>query len=132
MKLKVEFKYPAVISSPSRQPGVATKMPTSVAESVEQVRNRLQRSPAETDPSSLGGNPDLVVAELQNLRKKYDAVVEYTVHLTAERDSIVAQLESAQRELNKEKSKKKADVGAGKVERKGFYQVSYLSCFLIS
>jgi vesicle-associated membrane protein-associated protein A len=139
MKLKVEFKYPDVISSPSRQPGVATKMPTSVAESVEQVRSRLQRSPAETDPSSLGGNPDLVVAELQNLRKKYDAVVEYTVHLTAERDSIVAQLESAQRELNKEKSKKKADVGVGKLERKGFYQgfslfvvlASALICFLL-
>ena len=48
----------------------------------------------------------------QNLRKKYDAVVEYTVHLTAERDAIIAQLEASQREVVKEKSRKKGDTGS--------------------
>jgi hypothetical protein len=47
--------------------------------------------------------------ELQNLRKKYDSVVEYTVHLTAERDSIVGQLESAQKELTNRDKRKKID-----------------------
>jgi hypothetical protein len=50
---------------------------------------------------------DAMLAELLSLRKKYDAVVEYTVHLTAERDTIVAQLEEVQREYAKEKSRKK-------------------------
>lgn len=54
-------------------------------------------------------NPEALFNELQTLRKKYDAVVEYTVHLTAERDAIVSQLESSQRELTKEKSKKRSD-----------------------
>jgi hypothetical protein len=34
-------------------------------------------------------NPESIFGELQNLRKKYDAVVEYTVNLTAERDLMV-------------------------------------------
>ena len=41
-----------------------------------------------------------VYIELQNLRKKFDAVVEYTVHLTADRDNIVAQLTETKRELS--------------------------------
>jgi len=77
-------------------------------------------------------NPDSIFSELQALRKKYDAVVEYTVHLTAERDAIVAQLESAQRELNREKTKKKTDgspaAATGKdkgSDKKGTEKVSY-------
>lgn len=45
--------------------------------------------------------------ELEALRKKYDAVVEYTVHLTAERDTIVAQLEEAQKDLSREVAKRR-------------------------
>ena len=62
--------------------------------------------------NSLATNPESIFSELQALRKKYDAVVEYTVHLTAERDAIVAQLESSQRDLSREKAKKKADGSA--------------------
>ena len=58
-------------------------------------------------------NPNVLLAELQALRKKFDAVVEYTVHLTAERDSIFTQLEGAQRELIKEKAKKKTSSSSG-------------------
>lgn len=53
------------------------------------------------------GSAEAVLAELQGLRKRYDAVVEYTVHLTAERDAIIARLEATQKDLIKEKSKKK-------------------------
>ena len=47
-------------------------------------------------------SPESLFAELQNLRKKYDAVVEYTVHLTAERDTIVQRLEETEKELTRE------------------------------
>ena len=73
---------------------------SSISENVEMVRNRLARA-ADGGSSTNGGtdelngltHPENLYAELQNLRKKYDAVVEYTVHLTAERDTIVQRLE---------------------------------------
>lgn len=37
-------------------------------------------------------------------------MVEYTVHLTAERDSVVSQLEEMQKELAREKARKKMEV----------------------
>jgi hypothetical protein len=91
----------------------------SVSENVENVRNRLAASAdanSSAARSSAGDNatsPEAMFAELQALRKKYDAVVEYTVHLTAERDAIVTQLDLSQRELTKEKSKKKGDTAGG-------------------
>lgn len=98
----MEFKYPE-----------ATQIRSTASESVDGTRGRLSRNETGaaiglTATSSLISNsPELIFTELQNLRKKYDAVVEYTVHLTAERDAIVSQLETSQRELVKEKSKKK-------------------------
>eukprot|EP01033_Poteriospumella_lacustris_P000206 gene206-139_t len=110
VKLKVEFIYPDHTPTVSRGPTVSNNIPASVSENVDSVRNRLTRNAAEADSVTASGNPDLIMVELQNLRKKYDAVVEYTVHLTAERDSIVGQLEAAQKELtNRDKQRKKID-----------------------
>jgi regulator of replication initiation timing len=53
-------------------------------------------------------SPETLYAELQNLRKKYDAVVEYTVHLTAERDTVVQRLEEAERELARETTRRRS------------------------
>ena len=41
-------------------------------------------------------------SELQNLRKRFDAVLEYTCHLTAERDSIVAQLKETKAKTDRQ------------------------------
>lgn len=110
IKLKVEFIYPDQVAAATRGPSVGNKIPASVSENVDTVRNRLARNTAEADSVTASGNPALISMELQNLRKKYDAVVEYTVHLTAERDSIVSQLEAAQKELtNRDKQRKKVD-----------------------
>jgi hypothetical protein len=108
-KLKVAFIYPEYFAQANEQPGINNKVPTSVSENVENVRNKLLQ--AVVEPEGLGiNNPEKLLAELYALRKKYDSVVEYTVHLTAERDTIIQQLELAQRELAKEKgAKKKAD-----------------------
>lgn len=132
MKMKVEFVYPDHNPPAGRSAGVANKVPSSVAEGVENVRNRLARSTGDNDAASLGNSPELILTELQNLRKKYDAVVEYTVHLTAERDSIVGQLEVAQKELNREKLRKKSEgqtATKDKNEKKGV-QVRFLFAFV--
>jgi hypothetical protein len=50
-------------------------------------------------------------AELQGLKKKYDQVREYTVHLTAERDSVVAKLERLQNEMLQDSSGKSGKGG---------------------
>jgi hypothetical protein len=60
-------------------------------------------------PGSAAGSSDL-----EALKAKYDAIVEYTVHLTAERDMIVTQLEVMKKEYNNElKQGKKSDKKGG-------------------
>lgn len=71
----------------------------------EDVRSKLSKGGS---ASSLNGaSNETLLAELNALKKKYDAVVEYTVHLTAERDTILAQLEEMQKAYNREKQPKK-------------------------
>lgn len=118
IKLKVDFKYPDnLINSP------ITKPMTTIPENIESIRNKINPKSSSDNNSNSNNNipsnssPEVIFSELQNLRKKYDAVVEYTVHLTAERDSIVNQLDLVQRELNKEKSKKKEGSGSGKLDK---------------
>jgi len=160
VKLKVEFAYADNISQQqgdaSQTHGGHSRQGPSVSENVESVRNRLNVSEggnrgAEDTPNAISASatPEAIFSELQSLRKKYDAVVEYTVHLTAERDAIVSQLEVSQRELSKEKSKRKGEAGGSgggaggknekgadkKVVEKGFslFVVLFaaLICFLI-
>ena len=69
------------------------------------MRNKLSKGGS---ASSLNGaSNDTLLAELNSLKKKYDAVVEYTVHLTAERDTILSQLEEMQKSYNRDKQPKK-------------------------
>lgn len=63
------------------------------------------------------GTPDALLAELQSLRKKYDAIVEYTVHLTAERDYHFSQSEekrNAEEKLREKSRKKSAEIPKSK------------------
>ncbi len=129
-KLKVEFTcVPEVIANPPTKSVTIATPP----ENLENLKSNLQRKGKEPEVSS--SSPEVMVTELQNLRKKYDSVVEYTVNLTTERDNIVAQLETAQRELAKEKSKKK-DIKEGntrtekKIEKVSSVVVivAYFSC----
>jgi hypothetical protein len=108
-KLKVEFKLVDVASDDSAN---VNKPAPSIAENVEMVRNRISNMENSSEHKhvhpDLTGNPDAIIAELQSLRKKYDAVVEYTVHLTAERDYHFSQLEEVRREYAREKSRNKS------------------------
>lgn len=113
IKLKVDFKFPENLQpSPYLQPPT-----TANTENLDVMRNKINPKPSDHNVPA-GSSPEVIFSELQNLRKKYDAVVEYTVHLTSERDSIVNQLEVVQRELNKEKSKKRdGSSGTGKNDK---------------
>lgn len=119
LKLKVQFNYPDPSSAASSSArgdgsgGSATSRSVGVSENVEIVRNRLAHSSASSaSGAASGGNsedshwqnltPEAIHAELMNLKKKYDVVVEYTVHLTAERDTLMAQMEELQREYARE------------------------------
>lgn len=137
-KLKVEFRYPtygtrAGVTTPQNLKSPELISPTSASgtaatlpESVENVRKRISK--IDHFPASASINRDSVLSsdsgsneplftELQTIRKKYDAVVEYTVQLTAERDYQSAQLEELRRELSREKARKRAPEGnrGGKV-----------------
>lgn len=66
-------------------------------------KSSLNKESAATSSST----PEQLYLELQNLRRKYDTVVDYTVHLTAERDAQTAQIEEMQRVLSREKTRKR-------------------------
>mmetsp|Transcript_35555 Transcript_35555/g.36236 ORF Transcript_35555/g.36236 Transcript_35555/m.36236 type:complete len:296 (+) Transcript_35555:174-1061(+) len=104
-KLKVELIVPPNQGDGSTSNGASN----SVSEAMENVRKRLPKVDSTASASKLSQNapPEAIFSELQNLRKKYDAVVEYTVHLTAERDFHFSQLEELKRELTREKTRKK-------------------------
>jgi hypothetical protein len=122
IKLKVQFIYPSEISDLAAAPTApATGEEVTGGEAVRKALARVPETqpfssttedntvPASATTSSGGGGGNSSAdADLQALRKKYDAVVEYTVRLTVERDNIIAQLDIAQRELVKEKTKKKS------------------------
>jgi hypothetical protein len=110
------YPDPAHLRKPSSNSSAGSRsVPSSsnVLDNAESLRSKLARE----DNEALAGDPDAVMNELINLRKKYDAVVDYSAHLTAERDSIVAQFEDLQREYAREIGQKKAEGKAGKVER---------------
>jgi hypothetical protein len=79
-------------------------------------------------------------AELQATRKKYDAVVEYTLTLTAERDMLSNKLEELQREHTRLRNRAGVDADgsrlrststADKVQQGGFQLFHLCLCALI-
>jgi hypothetical protein len=119
-KLRVEFTIPE--TSPAAGPFSSATPRTPIAPgssadasrtrpSVDTATSRSAATGANTSGAShaleVPGSPESIFAELQSLRKKYDAVVEYTVHLTAERDYHFTQLEEMKKEIAKEKAKKR-------------------------
>jgi hypothetical protein len=96
------------------------ELESPISKNVEDIRNKIMSDEAldamgaatgSSDLHSVAGTPEALLAELQSLRKKYDAIVEYTVHLTAERDYHFSQSEEKRNaeEKLREKSKKKVD-----------------------
>ena len=123
--LTVEFQYP-VFGLGAFGEEKATKPSLTVSENVEILRNRLANESAAAAPSGGGGgvgggggglpggavlSRERILEDLATLKKKYDAMIQYTVSLTAERDTLVLSLENAQRERAREVARAK-DAGA--------------------
>lgn len=89
-----------------------------IAANVETIRRKINPEDEGTAVTqrdgAIVGSPEALLAELQSLRKKYDAIVEYTVHLTAERDYHFSQSEEKRNaeEKLRDKSKRKSTDGS--------------------
>lgn len=115
----MEYVLPNSNPLPTVHEGAELESP--IAANVDSIRDKLMRdetmgspAPAHDGPA---GTPEALLAELQSLRKKYDAIVEYTVHLTAERDYHFSQSEekrNAEEKLREKSKKKMADVPKSK------------------
>jgi len=86
----------------------------TVSNNVETVRNRLARergnSFGDADrQEGLPANQEAAMRELLSLRKKFQAVSDYTMQLTAERDSMKAKFEALQREISREDNRRSAE-----------------------
>ncbi len=121
MKLRVEFSVPELQQNKSESAAQGSAPIASVSDAMENVRKRIPKDvPGSNSTITENAPSSAIFSELQNLRKKYDAVVEYTVHLTAERDFHFSQLEELKRELTREKAKKKESLSTkgGKLNEK--------------
>lgn len=108
------------------------------------IRSKTNIDPTLTDPTQLNdqkqifstndlNNSSLNSDHLKTLKKKYDAVVDYTVRLTADRDELAAQLDQLQRESVKDsKETKKRDLGAKKMDKKNEDGVSIFLLFIVT
>lgn len=110
-KLYVRYDYPSAHEMAST---------TDAAETggVDSAKTRTSSTAASGEKEAVGEQSAEEVSELEALKSKYDAIVEYTVHLTAERDMIVTQLELMKKEYNSElKQSKKAEKKTAEVEK---------------
>lgn len=127
IKMRVELVYPDSSASSSlgdsnRLFGKGQNEPIrSTSENVDLIRKSLASNISSGGVSSTQhGTPSSPSAagiydanDLQILKSKYDTIVEYTVHLTAERDMIAAQLDVLKREyghMNEQNKRKDKDV----------------------
>jgi hypothetical protein len=107
--LKEKYASAGSGSHAAHEPGAAIP---SVSNNVENVRNRLARERGGSDggpKEGLPANQEAAMRELLSLRKKFEAVSDYTMQLTAERDSMKAKFEALQREISREDSRRGAD-----------------------
>ena len=96
MKLRVEYEYP------NRTKGNTLSNDSPRGESIEPSKKSNKHAKVPNSPNSSIYN----INDLQILKSKYDTIVEYTVHLTAERDMIAAQHDVLKREYTSELKKK--------------------------
>lgn len=97
IRLKVQYQYPEVASRSSAPRGASSPTGTGGDDDINAINSNLNNGVGGgvTGDSSY----EACWAELQQLHRKYDQVREYTVHLTAERDTVVSKLERLQSEL---------------------------------
>jgi hypothetical protein len=120
IKLKVEFITPNSNnnSSAQRRDNQEDGLPQALSSGSSAPTPSIPSSHSSSN-SVAASSPEAVFAELQGLRKKYDAVVEYTVSLTQVKDDIVSQLEQTQRDLRRERASNETLMKGGVVKGAG-------------
>jgi len=145
--LSVVFEYPAFTSAGASSRGEASAGPVlSVSESVELLRNKLAHESSATTahtgstagfaPSSPSASAsgstvnggtvvgdgmmtkERILEDMEKLQRKFDAMIQYTVSLTTERDALKDSLEEALSERAREAARAQQPV-AGAVRAQG-------------
>ena len=133
-KFKVHYTYPPREETAQASTGRSSSADNSSGVSPMKSRvsgaggsTAFEDQTAQHDPNSI----DSVLSELQALRTRYDKVLELTVNLTAEKDTMLARLEAKQNE-RKEKSKllererKGAKAMAGGQKKRGLFSWTFI------
>ena len=134
-KYKVKYSYP----STSQTTGAARNNPGGPNNNTPMTTKNGSKTPttaagaaSTTTPTNDPNSIDSILSELQTLRTSYDKVLELTVNLTAEKDTMIAKLESKQNE-RKEKSKliekeRKGTKGgmAGAMKKRGLFSYTFM------
>jgi hypothetical protein len=119
--LRVEFIYPDEVNGEVKggsRSSVSSSSQAYFADITNPVRNTISpTSYSQSEASQADRPPEQLFSELQNLKNKYDEVIAYTVHLTAERDTLCAKNDEIDRELRREIARKKDAPRTGKQER---------------
>ena len=139
LMLSVEFVYPAGrVGGPGAgarsTSGLHAAPEVSISENVDILRNRLANesillSDVGLGPGGMHGmmTKEMILDDLDKLKQKLDAMINYTVKLTAERDSLMLALEAAQKERGRErKAKTEGGEGEQRATKKKSEQVSML------
>lgn len=135
-KFRVAFTYPArdpaqeLTSISESGEGAPSAPPAQAEPNVEQPpAGRNSNSTFEEKTANDQNSIDGVLSELQALRARYDKVLELTVHLTAEKDTMLARLEAKQNERKEksrqlERDRKGAKAMAGAMKKKGVFSLT--------
>ena len=113
-KLKVEYNYPELSGAQKTKKGTESigdeKGNVSKESDIKSNIRKLERKRVEEEEED---NPENATSDFINLKTKYSTLVEYTVCLVAERDTIARRLEESDRDLARENARKKeSSVGA--------------------
>ena len=124
LKFRVEYVYPEIAEED-----------TSTIVHHEPVSSGKKMAAAPVSDAGFneygGQGIDAVISELQVLRSKYDKVLELTVNLTAEKDTMIARLNAKQTERKeitklKERERKGAKALANASKKRGMFSQTFL------
>jgi hypothetical protein len=108
-KLKVEYNFPDLGSPQKNKKGSESvgneKENVSRDSDIKHNIRKLEKKRVEEDDEE--ENPETATSDFINLKTKYSTLVEYTVCLVAERDTIARKLEESDRDLARENARRK-------------------------
>ena len=113
-KLKVEYNYSELGSAKKIKKGTENagdeKEHVTKENDIKSKVRKLEKKRVEEEEEDI---PESATSDFINLKTKYSTLVEYTVCLVAERDTIARRLEESDRDLARENARKKENSNGG-------------------